>query len=410
MKAIEIQNLDQHLKPLQVDGVSTGIEISTKGLRFTGGDLQVDNITTNSLLTQGDFSVQGSLTLNNPSSGHGNIYLPNDQAIEANTNEGNLTILSGGMILSALLWEDAGDAVTGAQECHFVIQSSSGEDCSLAFYHGLSNPWRIGVDATDNSLLFGSGALGSFTYLTLSTTALTHTGDIVAGDDIAVSSGGQINLDGIGGHTYIIENSDDSVRFVVGGTTLFFMVEGGGGADDYVSLSAGAKLFFDSAGNTYIREHSADHLRVVVGGDLLMSFTEQGDDGNQVQFNDSSVGFTQLEPTYDATTTIVDFRFSNKQNLTFGAGNITNTVLTFPAMSGNFRLLLKQDGTGSRTITNWKAAESDESAADGSGIVVWAGGSAPTLTTDANHVDILSFYWDNDNEIAYGVASLDFQF
>ena len=34
----------------------------------------------------------------------------------------------------------------------------------------------------------------------------------------------------------------------------------------------------------------------------------------------------------------------------------------------------------------------------------------PTLTTDANHVDIISFFWDADNEIAYGVASLDFQF
>ena len=361
MKAIEIQNLDQHLKPLQVDGVSTGIEISTKGLRFTGGDLQVDNITTNSLLTQGDFSVQGSLTLNNPSSGHGNIYLPNDQAIEANTNEGNLTILSGGIILSALSWEDASDAVTGAQECHFVIQSSSGEDCSLAFYHGLANPWRIGFDATDNSLLFGSGTVGSNTYLTLSTTALTHTGDIVAGDYIAVAATKQINFDGIGGHTYILEHSDDYVRFVV-------------------------------------------------GGDVIAIVGEQGDDGNQFHFYDASVGFTQLEPTYNASATNVDFRFSNKQNLTFGAGNITNMVMTFPAMSGNFQLLVKQDGTGSRTVTNWKAIESDESAADGVAAVVWAGGSNPTLTTDPNHVDILSFYWDADNEIAYGVASLDFQF
>ena len=361
MKPVEIQNLDQHLKPLQVDGVSTGIELSTESLRFTGGDLQVDNITTNSLLTQGDFSVEGSLTLNNPSSGHGNIYFPNDQAIEANTNEGNLTILSGGIILSALSWEDASDAVTGAQECHFVIQSSSGEDCSLAFYHGLSNPWRIGVDATDDSLLFGSGALGSATYLTLSTTALTHTGDIVAGDDIAVAATKQINFDGIGGHTYILEHSDDYVRFVV-------------------------------------------------GGDVIMSFDENGDDGNQVLFQNSSAGFVQLEPTYDATNTVVEFRYSNKQNLTFGAGNITNVILRFPAMSGNFVLLVKQDGTGSRTVTNWKAAEFDESAADGSATVVWAGGSDPTLTTDANHVDILSFYWDADNEIAYGVASLDFQF
>ena len=54
--------------------------------------------------------------------------------------------------------------------------------------------------------------------------------------------------------------------------------------------------------------------------------------------------------------------------------------------------------------------EFDESTADGDAGVKFAGGSNPTLTTDANHVDILSFYWDADNEIAYGVATLDFQF
>ena len=73
-------------------------------------------------------------------------------------------------------------------------------------------------------------------------------------------------------------------------------------------------------------------------------------------------------------------------------------------------MLLKQNGSGSNTVTNWKVYESDESSADGSAGVKWAGGSAPTLTTDANHVDIISFYWDADNEIAYGVATLDFQF
>ena len=84
--------------------------------------------------------------------------------------------------------------------------------------------------------------------------------------------------------------------------------------------------------------------------------------------------------------------------------------LYFPTVSGNFQLLVKQDGTGSRTITNYKVYEFDESTADGSSAAVFAGGSNPTLTTDANHVDILSFYWDADNEIAYGVATLDFQF
>ena len=190
---------------------------------------------------------------------------------------------------------------------------------------------------------------------------LTVAGDIVAGDDIAVAATGKLSLDGIGGHTYIVEGIDDAMYHYV-------------------------------------------------GGDRIIVMQEQGDDGNQVYFTDASVGFTQLEPTYGSYATVVDFRKSNKHNLTFGAGNITTVQLRFPAMSGNFVLLLKQDGTGSRTVTNWNAYESDESAADGVATVVWAGGSAPTLTTDANHVDILSFYWDADNEIAYGVATLDFQF
>ena len=142
----------------------------------------------------------------------------------------------------------------------------------------------------------------------------------------------------------------------------------------------------------------------------MIKLSEKGNDGNEVSFGSSCVGFTQLEPTYDATTTEVDFRHSNKQFVTFGSGNITNLTLFFPLVSGNFVLLVKQDGTGSRTITNYKVYEFDESSADGSAAVVFAGGSNPTLTTDANHVDILSFYWDADNEIAYGVATLDFQF
>ena len=151
-------------------------------------------------------------------------------------------------------------------------------------------------------------------------------------------------------------------------------------------------------------------MRIVVGGDIPLQITESGADGNLVEFKDSCAGFTQKEPTYDATTTIVDFRHSNKQFVTFGSGNITNLTLIFPLVSGNFVCLLKQDGSGSRTITNYKALEFDESAADGDAAVKFAGGSNPTLTTDANHVDIISFYWDADNEIAYGVATLDFQF
>ena len=181
-------------------------------------------------------------------------------------------------------------------------------------------------------------------------------------------------------------------------------------ASQKTAINATDGLYFDGGGDTYIYESAADTLRINVGGDTLMQLSEKGDDGNEIHFGSTCVGFTQLEPTYDATDTLVDFRNSNKQNLTFGSGSITNLNLYFPTASGNFQLLIKQDGTGSRTITNYKVREFDESLADGESSVKFAGGSNPTLTTDANHVDILSFYWDADNEIAYGVATLDFQF
>ena len=84
-----------------------------------------------------------------------------------------------------------------------------------------------------------------------------------------------------------------------------------------IKIPATKGLYFDGGSDTYIHESSADILRLVVGGDTIMQLSEKGTDGNEVSFGSSSVGFTQLEPTYNASATTVDFRHSNKQNLTF---------------------------------------------------------------------------------------------
>ena len=178
-----------------------------------------------------------------------------------------------------------------------------------------------------------------------------------------------------------------------------------------VIINATDDLYFDGGGDTYITEASANALTLVAGGSPLLTVSTAIGTNNKQTVVDGAVVFLQAPAVYNASTTALDFSRAQKQFLTFGAGNITNLNLKFPLTnSGNFVLLLKQDGTGSRTITNWQAFDGDENAANGSATVKFAGGSNPTLTTDANHVDIISFYWDATTEIAYGVATLDFQF
>ena len=104
-----------------------------------------------------------------------------------------------------------------------------------------------------------------------------------------------------------------------------------------------------------------------------------------------TIGFTQQSATGDGSTTI-DWKLGNKFFFTFGAFNETFTF-TAPSNPCNILLVLKQDGTGSRTAT-WPGA------------VKWPGGTAPTLTTAANSIDIISFYYDGTN--FYGVDSLNF--
>jgi len=177
-------------------------------------------------------------------------------------------------------------------------------------------------------------------------------------------------------------------------------------ASQKVIINATDGLYLDGGGDNYVVQAAPDLVRWYIGGDLIFSMYEGGTSGNLFGFGTSTAGFTQFEPTYDATDTDVNFRTNgNKAFCTFGSGNITDMNLYFPDQSCNCTLLLKQDGTGSRTVTNWKTWDQ---AAGNESTVVWAGGSAPTLTTTASKLDIISFYWDNDNHKAYGVASLNF--
>tara|TARA_R100001594_G_scaffold150196_1_gene210477 strand:+ start:175 stop:948 length:774 start_codon:yes stop_codon:yes gene_type:complete len=173
--------------------------------------------------------------------------------------------------------------------------------------------------------------------------------------------------------------------------------------DDFTITGGVIKL--ESANFSIYKVVGQDTIRIVVGGAPMLNLMETST-GNHIQFYNSAVGFNQRNyGTLDATDSYLTFRDCNKWTATFPAANVTDMHLYFPDVSCNCTLLLTQDSVGSRTITNWKTYDQ---AAGNESTVKWAGGTAPTLTTTANKTDILSFYWDNDNHKAYGVASLNF--
>ena len=91
-----------------------------------------------------------------------------------------------------------------------------------------------------------------------------------------------------------------------------------------------------------------------------------------------------VETPYSANSSMaitLDLTNGTVQIITL-TGNATITMPT--ATSGkSFIMFLKQDATGSRTVT-WST-------------VKWAGGTAPTITSTASRLDLLSFFADGTN-------------
>jgi hypothetical protein len=100
----------------------------------------------------------------------------------------------------------------------------------------------------------------------------------------------------------------------------------------------------------------------------------------------------ELDNGNESGTFLLDWNAGQKQRATL-TGNITTLTITDPPGPCNVLLKLIQDGTGGRTVT-WPAS------------VLWPNGQAPTLSTGANAVDIISFYFDGTDY--YAVPSFNF--
>jgi hypothetical protein len=103
---------------------------------------------------------------------------------------------------------------------------------------------------------------------------------------------------------------------------------------------------------------------------------------NKTLTNPTVTNYVETPFTANSSTAITLALTNGTVQIITLTGNATITMPT--AVSGkSFLLMLKQDGTGSRTVT-WST-------------VKWPGGTAPTITATASKQDIYSFFSDGTN-------------
>lgn len=126
-------------------------------------------------------------------------------------------------------------------------------------------------------------------------------------------------------------------------------------------------------------------------GSTVQAFDADTAKTDVAQEYSAAQNFNGVALTFDATQDW-DLNTSQVATLTL-TGNTTFDAPTNMKDGGTYVIILKQDATGSRTAA-WNA------------VFKWPGGTAPTLSTAANAVDIVTFVSDGTN--MYGVSQLNF--
>jgi len=163
------------------------------------------------------------------------------------------------------------------------------------------------------------------------------------------------------------------------------LAKGGTGAGTAANARINLLPSYTGNGSKFLALNSgATDVQWVSGGDVTLTGT-QTLTNKTIEAGTFTNGYTEEVATANTSTAYtIDLANGSVQILTL-TGNCT---FTFPTATAgrSFILILKQDGTGSRTAT-WPAA------------VKWPAGTAPTITSTASKADKYVFTADGTNWI-----------
>lgn len=261
----------------------------------------------------------------------------------------------------------SGAATIAAGAVDIAMLSATGTPSGTTFLRG-DNTWATPAGG-------GSGITTLNTLTGATQTFATGT----SGADFAISSSGTT-------HTFNIPTASASNRGLLS-TSDWSTFNGKQAAGTYAvsggnTLAAALTIGTNDANTLNLETNNTTRVSISSAANATVSIT--GNLSVSGQYQSAQYALT------DGGTIALDWNNGLVQAVTLG-GNRTFTFSN-PIAPGRYLIVLKQDATGSRTIT-WPT-------------VKWRGGTAPTLTTTANKYDLITLIYDGTNY--YGDASLNY--
>ena len=330
----------------------------------------------------GTTSPDGTLHVHTATAGSVSANGNADNLIVENSGAGGISILTPNASAGGLFFGSPGDNIGAA----------------LRWNHD-NNQFQIGPDKSGAHLRFNSGdgveamRIDSSGRLLHGTSSSVSTGSSTAGIQLhntASANGAFLSIarfanDTTGGKLAICKSRNASVAagtVVQSGDTVGAIEFA---ADDGTDLATRAAEIRAQVDSTPGSNDMPGRLLFMTTADGASSVTEamRIDSKQRVTVKKSSVG--EIDALTSASTITPDFAASNNFSVTLG----TNATLANPSnlTAGQSGVIaITQDGTGSRTLAYGNKFK-------------FAGGTAPTLTTTASAVDILTYYVESTSRI-----------
>ena len=354
-----------------------GVDIATRD-----GVLTSTTTTANAALPKSGGAMTGAITTN--STFDGVDIATRDGVLTTTTNTANAALpKAGGAMTGAITTNstfDGRDVATDGTKLDGIETSADVTDTTnvVASLTAGSNI-TIAADGTIASTASGGGETLAQTLALGNTTGGT---DLVVstGDSITLPDGAKIKL-GDEPNLEISHSGTHSIIEDVGGGSLFIK---GGPQLKLFNDGESAVLCQKDAGVTLYHNNIAKVVTTATG----LSVT-----GTTVTDAITIAGaITENAVTLTGTSTTIDLTVAT--NFVHDLTGATTYTFSNPAVTGNassFTLKIIQDSTA-RTIT-WPAS------------VDWAGGTAPTISTANNAVDIFTFYTIDGGTAYYGFTA-----